>query len=1279
MALKQIPNSIVFNSDDPDFLNRTPGAPTDATTWTLSFWVKRGIGDFDVTSDTILAAGTSATDNTQIFFSANGGLFFRHEVASAVVDNVSTQSHFLTDPTTWYHVVIVYDSNEVLATDRIKFWVNNIKVESFNGSNFPTLAATSFINTAVEHRFGDPIDTAVSDPSRGYLADVYFVDGLALTPTTFGEQIDDSWQAIVASPTFGANGFLLEFADDLELGDDTSGNVNDWTENSITAVNQREDSPSQNHVTLNPLRIGENGFPDPDLHFGSRQFIATAVNINACWATASLPLTGKYYWEVNVDVGAVDETRIGIVTQHSDVQLTQNIGTDNFSWAIRNSSGTVLELIHDGLIDLTFSDTGTVQSGDYVQIAFDSDTGNLWFGVNGTFLDSGNPAAGTLPTKTLTANEIAGGIIPAVAVGGAISNQVTFRAGTEDLEGVVPTGFVTLRVDAWPTVAITKPSDHFEVIEWAGDNASPRAIAGADFQPDLVWLKNADSVGRHLISDIIKGAGTVHYNHAAIADDAASLDGEISVFETDGISVQDGGTTGQDVNASGREYLALLWKESVLAGLDLVGYVGAAAPQNVAHGLGVAPDFMYVRNRDTAAGNEIYHGKIVDASGEPIFDPETDSFQADTTAAVADSAAPWDDTAPDASNFRVGSATSTNVNTDNHAAYLWAEVEGFTKVGSYTGGGTAGNQTNAPFIYCGFRPKAVLIKRIPNIEDWALFVRDGEFSFFATDQRAYLTASRFLRSNLAQGNTGSTPGLIICGSGFGIRQADAEFNQPAAEYIFIAFAEVPFKHASASASAPKNADGAIDLKFQIDATGDDPNQFGDGQPDLGIQIDATGDLPNQHGAGAIDLAIVIDGQGTNVNRHGAGAIDLAFVIDATADYVGEFGDGAKDLALTIDAAGLNPGKHGDGLIFMSTEIFSAAESGDDGGSIPLPALQAEGTIVSSFPLAGEARIPQLQLEAILDNANTGFGPNILLPKLQTQGEINGSAGATLPLLQVLGTMVPGRTYVGTAITIPFLQVEGSGISPQPIAGNVRLPGLRTFGSILSGAIITENELGGLVLPQLQVEGFLFIPNLGTGSVLLPALNIDPLSFIAAGSIGGGSVTLPFVRVEGIIVNGVALTSTVWVMNTETFETTNYLNFDFDSLVSFNEQPYGVTSSGIFLLEGDDDDGTNIDARILTGISDRGDENLKEVAHLYAQGEFQALILQLFPDGQTRIREYELTRVSNSTGIIHARAKGARGLRSRSWQMGFRNSSGGDFTIDKLGLLIRKLVRKTRKN
>jgi hypothetical protein len=151
------------------------------------------------------------------------------------------------------------------------------------------------------------------------------------------------------------------------------------------------------------------------------------------------------------------------------------------------------------------------------------------------------------------------------------------------------------------------------------------------------------------------------------------------------------------------------------------------------------------------------------------------------------------------------------------------------------------------------------------------------------------------------------------------------------------------------------------------------------------------------------------------------------------------------------------------------------------------------------------------------------------------------------------------------------------------------------------------------------------------------------------------------------------------MNTETLETTNYLNFDFVSLVSFADQPYGVTAGGIFLLEGDDDDGTNIDARVLTGISDRGNENLTEVAHSYMQYDGGAMMFQLFPDGQQRLREYRFERRSNSSGVIHARAKGSRGLRSRAWQMGLRNLGGDDFTLDKLGLLLRQLTRNTRKN
>ena len=1274
MAAKVISSSIVFDHNGPDFLTRTPGAPTDATTWTFSCWVKIGSLGFVGNSQPLLSAGTGVNDNTTIFFSSGGSFFFRHEVATVVVDQVSTQGDFLRDPTAWYHIVVTYDSNEAVAADRIKFWSNGRKVEEFNSTNFPTSAATSFIDTAVEHRIGTDVG-AIQDPSRGYMSDVYFVDGLALTPTTFGELVDDSWQPIAASPTFGANGFLLEFGDDLELGDDTSGNTNDFTESSITAANQREDTPTQNHVTFNPFRIGDNGFPDPTLEYGNLRFIIGDTNFESCWTTSSLPLTGKYYWEVDIVQGtAVNETLVGVVSQLNSPTLGARISDDNHGWGIRNPSGTVLEIVHDLATLLTFTDTGTIQTGDYVQIAYDADTRELWFGINGTFLDSGDPGAGTGAHITFGATEIAGGaLIPAVTTSGTVGNRLDFRAGAEDFEGSIPTGFATLRVDAWPVPVITKPSDFFEVVEWAGDSTASRDITGAAFQPDLAWVKDINNTGRHLISDITKGAGTVHYNHAAIADDAASANGEIRLFNSDGIRVVDGPTNGDDVNLTGRQYVVLMWKEGVLQGLDLVGYVGAAAPQNIAHALTVAPEFMYVRNRDTAAGNEVYFGHTIDGAGEQITDPETDSVQADTTAALTDSALPWDDTAPDASNFRVGSATSTNANTDNHQAYLWANVEGFCKVGSYGGSGAVIG--NAPYVYCGFRPKAILIKRLDAVDDWCLLVKDGEFTNFNLDHIAYQHASQFWRSNLAEANQTPVPQVIICGSGFAVRQTNTEINA-LAEYAFIAWAEVPFKHASASSVVPKNADGAIDLKLQIDATGDLPNQHGDGIPDLGIQIDATGDLPNQHGDGAMDIAIVLEGQGTNVNRHGDGAMDLAIVLDGTGDYPGEFGDGAMDLGIQIDAAGVNPTIHGDALLFWNMELAAAGESGDDGGNIPLPQLQVVGAATQSFPLTGSARIPQLDVVATIDNASVGTG-TVRLPQLQTQGEIDGDMDVDLPLLQVVGTIVPGRVYFtdSLGLPIPVLQVVGAGISQQLSVGTIPLPLLRVLGEILPGSVIT----GSVELPQLQVDGFLFIPNQGTGSILLPALDIDPLSFIAAGSIGGGSVTLPFVRVEGVVVNGVTLTGTVWVMNTETFETTNYLNFDFDSLVSFNEQPYGVTSSGIFLLEGDDDDGTDINARILTGISDRGDENLSEVAQLYLQYEGQSVILQLLPDGQQKIREYEIVRRSNSSGIIHARAKGSRGLRSRSWQMGFRNLSGGDFTFDKMGLLIRQLTRKTRKN
>lgn len=1282
MALKSIDHSLVLNGFlGTQHLSATLGAPTDATRWTFSTWFKRGRIEHGQESG-ILSGSVDADNRSTITFTGNGDLLYKHRLAGSQIDQVTTNASFR-DPTAWYHLVVQYNSNEAVDVDRIKFFVNNVQATSLQLTNMPVQFAASFINGANNHEIGDSADEG-NRSYDGYLADSYFCDGQILAPTVFAEQVDDTWQPISASPTFGNNGFLLEYGDDLELGDDTSGNVNDFTENAITAANQRDDTPSHNVATFNPTYFSTAGTLDAQVRNGgllwaTGQFVAPG---DVCFATTLLPKSDKYYWEIEiVTAGSVNQAFIGVADNLADVSST-DIGGGEHAWLFVNDVGTTLSLRHAGS-NTAFTSTGTLQTGDYAMVAYDATNGKLWFGVNGTWVDSGDPANGLNPVVTIN-DAFNMDLIPVVSLAGT-NNVLAFRGSPEDQATIAPSGFVTLDVREWSDPPIPKPSDFFDLTIHVADDATSRAITGLDFQPDLGMIKGVDAakITEWVMTDITKGPGVSHTNNVGTADEAANVEGEISAFNSDGFTVIQN-TTVRDVNESGTDYIGFMWKEDVLAGLDLVGYVGAAAPQNIAHGLGVPPKLMYVRNRDTAAGNAIYSA-VRHVGGIPTTDPETDFLESDATPAIADSPAYWDDTAPDASNFRVGSDTAVNANTDNHQAYVWAEVEGFSKFTAYIGSNVEDSPQNV-FVYLGFRPKFVIIKRLDAAQDWAAAILATDIgdndNDDANERQAGTDSSNIWRWNLEFGTQNEfIQPMDFCATGVKIVSAGPRTNA-LGDFLIFAWAAVPFKLASArAAAAPGPAAGAVDLAIDITATGDLPNQHGDGALDLGIQIDATGDLPVQHGAGALDIGIVIDGQGTNINRHGDGALDLLLDVTATADYPGEFGDSVNDLAIQVDGAGVNNAKHGDGQLFMVFDHITAAESGDDGGSAPLPVLQTNGVIVSSFPLIGSARIPQLQVVATIDNSSVISG-NVRLPQLQTQGEIDGDMDVDLPLLQVEGVMVPGRVYFtdSLGLRIPVLQVVGAGVSQQLSGGSIILPKLRVQGSILPGSVITENpDAGGLVLPQLQVEGFLFVPNEGTGSVLLPALDIDPLSFIAAGSIGGGSVTLPFVQVEGIIVNGVALTGTVWVMNTETFETTNYLNFDFDSLVSFNEQPYGVTSSGIFLLEGDDDDGTDINARILTGISDRGDENLSEVAQLYLQYEGQSVILQLLPDGQQKIREYEIVRRSNSSGLIHARAKGSRGLRSRSWQMGFRNLSGGDFTFDKMGLLIRQLTRKTRKN
>jgi hypothetical protein len=1236
MALKTIPNSVVLSFGAGEYFSRTPGTADSTTTWTLSFWFKPGNGQIaGGSSSTVLSAGVDSSNETLFQILNDGTLFFQYRVAAASEIAVQSLNGF-DDPTAWYHVVVRYDSTETTDTDRIRFWVDGQQLTGFDGgSTWPSASETTDIMTTDGHTIGRRFSGTQS--LDGQLADFYFCDGQALSPTDFAEDSNGSWQPITASVTYGAEGFFLDFADSADLGDDESGNVNDWVENVIVAANQRTDTPTANHLTINPKYMDT----DLDIDRGNLQLTRTSGGPGTALATGLLPKTGKYYWEVDcIFTNAAARVMAGIADPLCDV--TNTLGNNNHGWGLINTTGTTLAWRHDSTNN-TFTDTGTFQTGDYAMVAYDADTGKIWFGLNGSWLDSGDPGLGTNEATTIT-DAFNQDLIPALMVaevaGGA--TVADFRGALEDFEGTVPTGFKALDVSTWPKPPIRDPQDYVDLLEYSGDGDSiSRTIDGFNFDPGLVWIKSTSDASNHVIGNTIKGGGIVHLNNLPDADTNTNSGGEISGYPPGGFGVRPEAGNDDDVNDAARDYVAVVWKEDSVAGFALVGYTGTAASQAVSHSLGTEPKVMYVRNRDFDTSTVGYFENLLTTLGEPVTDPETDYIRYDSDDAVADDVTAWNDTAPTATQFTVGTANlSTNDDGLEHEAYLWAEVEGFSKFTAYVGNALDEPSRRSPFIYTGFMPKVAFIKRIDGAQNWRMLTKPGVLSSEGYGQKV----RQILEPNTTLAATDTQlfdTAATFCASGIKINTDNDFFNGSGFEYIVIAFAEKPFSLKSASNDNPIG-DGDIELDFLMGGDGDNPNQYGDGDVDLKFLMNGEGDGGDPKADGAADLKLELGGTGTApISKRGDGALEMLFEVG---------GQG-----------------------------FNIAMRGADTEN---PQLTSNGTIVQAFASAKtDTTYPPLTTSGqVLDSLNLTGNPR--LPVLQTNGDVNPDMNAELPVLTASGTIAPGATLRGVATLPRAITTNGTLVNEGATSGGAILPLLTLNVSGNNSTIVSGNiSTGGTVtLPALTGNGTLFIPQEMSGpSLLLPALDVGPDAFMAPGAIVTGSVTLPLLRLEAVLANAVALTGTVWSMNTETFETTNYLNYAFDSLVSYQGRPYGVTSSGIFLLEGDDDDGTQIDGLVLSGISDRGIESLKEVAQMYLYGEYGSMMFLLYPDGQVRVREYEVKRRSNATGTIHGRAKGARGLRTRSIQFGFRNLSGGDFTIDKMGLLERILTRKTRKN
>ena len=773
----QIEQSLRFNSEDSAYLNRTPGSAGNRKTWTWSGWVKYTVKNASAYNQPLFWASSVAT--TGISFSQNPNTAHHIYVYNAGEYIETTQ--FFRDPSSWYHIVAVIDTTQATASNRTKLYINGVQVTDFVLTAYPTQNADGDINNTVEHNIGKQIGQ--SRYLDAYLAEVNFIDGSALDPTDFGEYDDNGvWRAIKYAGSYTGNSFYLKF-DAADVDGDSSGLGNDWTANNIstsgTGTDVMSDTPTTNYATLNPLLNQGGSFSE-----GNLVFTGVGTSYQGSKGTIAIPLSGKWYWETTATTHtttASNWTAVGMATEA--VPLTSFAGevTGSVFYGDRNDANSLISN------DTSVVDQGTTTSfsqGDILQCAYDADTGKFWFGLNNSWWDSsvgttGNPSAGTNETLTAVSREY----FPFVQTNR--THVMTINFGQRDFAYTPPTGYKALNTANLPAPDIADGSEYFNTVLYNG-NGSTQSITGVGFQPDWVWLKSRNNSYHNYVFDVIRGTGEQLYTN--LTNEEFTSSGTLTSFDTDGFSL--GNSANADINNSGATFVAWNWlaggsvsadnntdgtitstvSANPTAGFSIVSYVGNnTAGATIGHGLGVKPDFIVVKDRDGAPGWQVYHSGV----------GATKYLRLDNNNGATTQTNRWNDTEPTATVFSVGNAAGTNGNSgDNYIAYCFAEVENYSRIGSYTGNGD--NTGAGPFVWCGFKPAFIVMKSSSASDNWRMY----------DDKRlGYNPDASVLYPNL--GNQESVSDHVdIFSNGFKLRSNNN--NSDGVTYIFFAFASNPF-------------------------------------------------------------------------------------------------------------------------------------------------------------------------------------------------------------------------------------------------------------------------------------------------------------------------------------------------------------------------------------------------------------------------------------------------------------------------------------------------------
>ena len=321
---------------------------------------------------------------------------------------------------------------------------------------------------------------------------------------------------------------------------------------------------------------------------------------------------------------------------------------------------------------------------------------------------------------------------------------------------------------------IDNPELYFQAKTYTGDGGTTQALTldgSENMQPDLVWVKMRSESQSHILVDSVRGANKyLGSNHTGVEGTDIN---SVTAFGSDGFTV------GNDnaVNKSSGTYVAWNWKKDATAGFDIVTYTGNGSNRTVSHSLSAKPDWMLHKTRDTTAQMwSVYHSSR----------GATKHLGLDRTNAEDTGSNYYQDTEPTSSVFSVGSESSTNHNGAAMLTYLWSEVKGFSKFGSYTGNATGGNE--GPFIYTGFKPAWIMIKNASaGSTDWLIYdnKRGGPVATYYGNNNKF-----FLKANTGVAEANET--FDMYSNGFKIKITNNFLNGDGNTLIYMAFAESPF-------------------------------------------------------------------------------------------------------------------------------------------------------------------------------------------------------------------------------------------------------------------------------------------------------------------------------------------------------------------------------------------------------------------------------------------------------------------------------------------------------